>query len=540
MRNGDDRNAFEAEQEILAILSHMQIRNTDEDNEDDVASIQTDEPDTIPASPDTTPTDIPLILAPEEAPKKKNAPVIPKARRERSNKVAVDTQAQPLVTDEAEEITTPSPFSKVGQGLRNIFPKKGDPASEIVRKIVLLLSLAVCLVSVGFLTYYMVIEPNQVNRENDSYVSLFNDTKGNASAETSSETKDIQQSFRQLYSINNDIAGWLAFNSTDRDSFMKINLPVVWCGDNDTYLSRGFDGQYSRSGTLFFEQTNTFAPGTSNKVTIIYGHNMASGTMFAPLNKLIGNVYRARSAATIHLDTLYGSNQYKVFAVLVSDEGAESKHRFGYLRTTFADDTDFMNYVNELRARSLFDYPVDVQPGDQLLILSTCTNKSQVKVADGRLAVIARRVREGENTTTDTAKIVKNDDVIMPYAWYTAQSLAPHAFYTQSDFVLPGTVTAGGTTTTDGNETTTQTGDTTGTDTTTSTSATAGNTSQSRSRATTSGSRTVNSTSSSSATTEGTTMTTTTQTDTTTTTTEETTTTRETATTTEQEANPAA
>ncbi|MBP3381852.1 MAG: class B sortase, partial [Clostridia bacterium] len=234
-------------------------------------------------------------------------------------------------------------------------------------------------------------------------------------------------------------------------------------GDNDTYLHRGFDGKYSRSGTLFFEQSNIIKEGVSNKVTIIYGHNMASGTMFAPLNKVIGNVYRARSAATFNLDTLYDSGQYKVFAVVISDEGADAAHRFGYLRTAFADDDDFMSYVDELRARSLFDYPVDVQPNDELVILSTCTNKSQVKVADGRCAIIARRVRDGENTTTDTAKIVKNDDVIMPYAWYTAQDLTPHAFYTQDDFVVPETdnstttATTGDTGTTDTDTTTTQT-----------------------------------------------------------------------------------
>lgn len=457
MRNEDDYSTFEAEQEILAILSHMQVKDTTTkpavspvDDDDD------DETDVIPAAPDTTVADIPLILTPDV----QDDPSTPV--QEQQEKTAATPDVKALVTDtEDDDTTEQSPFAKVGKGFCGLFPRKGDPVSEIVRKCIFLLSLLVFIVSLGFLTYYMVLEPGKVNKENDSYVALFNDTEGNAKAETSTETQNIQPSFRQLYSINKDIAGWLAFNSTDSDKFMNINLPVVWCGNNDTYLSRGFDGKYSRSGTLFFEQTNTFKEGTSNKVAIIYGHNMASGTMFASLNKLIGNVYRARSAAIFKLDTLYESNQYKVFAVIVSDEGADTAHRFGYLRTSFADDADFMDYVSELRARSLFDYPVDVLPTDELVILSTCTNKSQVKVADGRFAVIARRVRKGENATTDTAKIVKNDDVIMPYAWYTAQSLTPHAFYTQDDFVIPDAVTGGGTTTNGTATTTTETTDTT-------------------------------------------------------------------------------
>ncbi len=463
MRNGDERNTFEAEQEILAILSQMNIMPVQEEPEAaEETPVDTDDTNAIPAAPDTTPTDIPLILEPDLDDKKAMVDKRADKKVKKAAEHAVE-QAAALVTKSTENaVAETSPFSKIGAGIRDLFPKKGDPASEIVRKIIFIISLVAFLVSLGFLTYYMVLEPNEVNRKNDSYVALYNDTRGNANIETDGETKNIQPSFRQLYAINKDIKGWLSFNSTDSDHFMNINLPVVWCGNNETYLSRSFDGQYSRSGTLFFEQTNSFENGASNKVTIVYGHNMASGTMFAPLNKLIGNVYRARSAATLKLDTLRDSNQYKVIAVIVSDESAAPAYRFGYLRTTFADDTDFMNYVNDLRARSLFDYPVDVQPNDELVILSTCTNKSQVKVENGRFAVIARRVREGENATVDTAKIVKNDDVIMPYAWYTAQSLEPHAFYTQTDYVIPGTAINNGTTTETRSTTTTiNTGETT-------------------------------------------------------------------------------
>lgn len=470
MRNKKDDASFEAEQEILAILSRMQpVDAKDAVSDTTTAAPEAQEAIDAFAAPSATEADlslsaVPLILDSDERSDAKrkthraHTPVVPEAKR------AVKEQAKMLVTDNegpaATAVDTVSPFARIGNALRNLFPKKGDAVSEIVRKIVFLLSLATLLCSLGFLTYYMVVEPSEVAKENDYYVSLYNDTAGNEDAQTDKNTQSIKPSFRQLYNINKDIAGWLSYNSTDSDRFMKINLPVVWCGNNDTYLSRGFDGKYSRSGTLFFEQSNVIKQDVSNKVSIIYGHNMASGAMFAPLNKIIGNVYRARAASTISMDTLYESNQYKVFAVIVSDEGADAAHRFGYLRTSFADENDFMTYVNELRARSLFDYPVDVVSSDELLILSTCTNKSQVKVEDGRFAVIARRVREGENTTMDTSKIVKNDDVIMPYAWYTAQKLAPHAFYTQNDYEIPR-VTVGGNTTTTNATTTTETTDTT-------------------------------------------------------------------------------
>ncbi len=463
MRNEDDNATFEAEQEILAILSRMRSTDAKDAVSAPPASADKEEPAdpfAAPTSPDNADTEISLILGAEDRSEdEKKAPRASRTRAEKAPKHAAKADLEVLVTDTEETNTAAaegvSPFARIGNAFRGLIPKKGHPASEIVRKCMFLLSLTVFLCSLGFLTYYMVLEPSEVNKENDHYASLYNDTAGNENAQTNEETTSIKPSFRQLYSINKDIAGWLAFNSADSDKFLSINLPVVWCGNNDTYLSRGFDGKYSRSGTLFFEQSNVIRQGVSNKVSIIYGHNMASGAMFAPLNKLIGNVYRARAASVITMETLYDSNQYKVFAVIVSDEGAETAHRFGYLRTSFADDNDFMAYVDELRAHSLFDYPVDVLPSDELLILSTCTNKSQVKVADGRLAVIARRVREGESATTDTVKIVKNDDVIMPYAWYTAQNLTPHAFYTRSDYEIPSSVVTGSKTTTAGTSATT-------------------------------------------------------------------------------------
>ena len=478
MRNEDERNRFNAEQEILAILSQMNLEES-EKAETLFSEEQEYENSVIfPSATNNNASEVSLIFTTDfeeemvkpvrSAPRKRVKEKAKKAKKavKKQEPIAEEKQteqptpvAETLISHTEETEAKAQPVKRISKETHCLFPMKGDPASEVVRKIIFLLSLIVFLVSLGFLSFYMVLEPHMVNKKNDAYVALFTDTDGNNKTQIDTFTKDIQPSFRQLYNINKDINGWLSFNSTDSEKFMDINLPVVWCGDNNTYLTRGFDGKNNRAGTLFFEQSNTFTKGASNKVTIIYGHNMASGAMLSPLNKLIGNVYHARSAATLTLDTLYDSNQYKVIAVVVNDESADTAHRFGYLRTAFTDSEDFMNYVNQLRARSLFDYPVDVQPNDELIILSTCTNKSQVKLTNGRLAIVARRVRDGETPTTDTAKIVKNDDVIMPYAWYTMQSLTPHAFYTQADYVLP--IEGVATTTTGDNTTATTTDETT-------------------------------------------------------------------------------
>ncbi len=397
---------------------------------------------------------------------------------EKPRKAARDTVPEepqpedPAPTPAAHAATLP-PVDQLRQLLKRLLPMKGDPRPELIRKTALILSLAVFLCSIMMLLQYMVLEPRSVQNDGDRYADLYYDVSGNENHQTESDYPDgMQASFRRLYDINPDIAGWLSYRSTDGDQFMQIELPVVYGGDNETYLTRAFDGSKSRSGTLFFDAGTPISSEKRNKVNIIYGHNMASGLMFAPLNKLINHVYYARSAPTITMNTLYDSSQYQVFAVLVLDEDAADEHYFNYLRTSFASDEDFLNYVHRVRARSLYNYPVSVKANDEILVLSTCTNRSQVKVKNGRLAVFARRVSTGGNGNTDTTLIEKNEDVIMPYAWYTAQNLTPHPYY-------------GGAS--DTGETTTATTATTAEATTTTEEASSGRT---RSRATTTNTKT--------------------------------------------------
>ncbi len=487
MRNDFSDKDFEStEQEILSLL--QQIQNEAKLPKDTEEGVQTDDLFADDeALEDTDPklsfSDVPLIFDIDEPNESTERPSRRKVKKHAllATPAAQAAAAQQLIPTPVEQ-STPKP-KKTSSVAHSIFPYKGDSAGEVVRKCIFLISLVAFIGSIAFLTYFMVLEPQQVESDNLYYAELYNDQEGN---EKSKDPYDypagMQSSFRQLYDINKDVAGWLSYVSSDKDMFLDIDLPVVLCDNNDKYLNHGFDGSKSRSGTLFFDSSNVMDPNVRNKVNIIYGHNMNSGAMFAGLNELVGNVYHARSAPYISLNTLYEKQEYVVFAVIVCDESAEQGRQFGYLRNSFADDTDFINYVNELRARSMFDYPVDVTAEDELLILSTCTNKHQVKLENGRLAVIARRVRDDEKTTIDTTGITKNEDVIMPYAWYTAQDKTPHVFYTQSDYHIPEDSIVQTTTTT-------TTGTTTSTTPSANTSAnssanTSGNTSSNTSRST--------------------------------------------------------
>lgn len=268
---------------------------------------------------------------------------------------------------------------------------------------------------------------------------------------TTQVPENMLASFIDLYERNPEVRGWISFRAAGDTDFLGIEYPIMYSGDNSKYLSTDFDGNRNRNGTLFFDQNNKVDSYTdTNRALIVYGQNVG-GYMFAGLNKLMGMVSNARSAATFTMSTLFREDAYKVFAVVLLDASDEDERSYDMWQTEFAGDGEFLKHVESIQARSLYDYPVDVEANDQIVVLSTSTAKSGTYVEDGRLLVVARRVRDGEEATVDTSKIVKNTDVIMPYYWYVNQNKAVHQYYIDNDLdadYVPQTTTTHTATTT--------------------------------------------------------------------------------------------
>ena len=87
---------------------------------------------------------------------------------------------------------------------------------------------------------------------------------------------------------------------------------------------------------------------------------------------------------------------------------------FDYLNFLDGTEETFMEYVENVRERSLITTGVDVQPGDRLITLSTCS----YEFTEARFVVVARKIREGEDPEVDTSEAYKNPDPLMPRVWY--------------------------------------------------------------------------------------------------------------------------
>lgn len=86
--------------------------------------------------------------------------------------------------------------------------------------------------------------------------------------------------FKGLQAINPDVYAWITVPGTN------VNYPIVQSPDNDSfYLDHDSDKNYDRAGAIFTEHVYNDTD-FRDKVTVLYGHDMANGSMFGELQSL--------------------------------------------------------------------------------------------------------------------------------------------------------------------------------------------------------------------------------------------------------------
>lgn len=314
------------------------------------------------------------------------------------------------------------------RGLYAIIPVAGDSKREWVRKIAFWVAFFVFVGSSYYLVDEMLLQPQKTKSETETIRNWFYGDEAGEDENTAEDNtvypEGMNEAFRSLYRRNPDVRGWLKFATTGGDLFNgAVDNPVVQAADNDYYLDHDFLGEKDKAGSLFFDYRNDLSATGENRNLIIYGHNLNSGLMFSRFNLLAKpNLEYARRLTTLTLDTLYEQNTYKVFAVMIVNANQKEEPIFNYIRTKFSSDASFEKLIEQIRMRSLYDFgDVDVNAQDELLTLSTCSNKRETYMKDARTVIVARKLRENESATVDTSKTTLNEDVLMPKMWYIAQ-----------------------------------------------------------------------------------------------------------------------
>lgn len=198
-------------------------------------------------------------------------------------------------------------------------------------------------------------------------------------------TRRVSPVFYQLQAQNRDIIGWLKIDGVLEEAVVQ--------SDNTYYLTHNALRQKSVTGALFLDEICDLDAVPTQM--IIHGHNMKEGAMFGALKKYkVKDASYFRAHPFIDFNTIYENARYVIFAVVEADIRAGKPDYLPFWHhSRFASAASFTEYVERAKLLSHYRCNVDVQPGDRLLTLSTCTGTDENK----RLIVMARMLREGEN-----------------------------------------------------------------------------------------------------------------------------------------------
>lgn len=175
-------------------------------------------------------------------------------------------------------------------------------------------------------------------------------------------TVDIPIDFTALRERNPDVYAWITIPGT------AIDYPVLQRErDNTYYLTHTIDGAESPEGAIYTESYNSRDFEDPN--TVIYGHDMANGSMFQNLlNYQDKSFFDANREVLIY--TPDAIRQYRIFAAYLYDDrhlmqsfNFEDKEIYRqYLKSVFS--------IREMGA--CIDTGQAISDEDKIITLSTC------------------------------------------------------------------------------------------------------------------------------------------------------------------------
>ena len=266
------------------------------------------------------------------------------------------------------------------------------------KKLLITLSLLLFLEAAALAGYKIVTKLSDYKQEESASQSLrqYIDLNATAPAPTISETEapeDLESTpsepeedstapteepvaypyvdFDSLRSINEDVVAWIYIEGTN------INYPVVQGEDNREYVSMMADGQLNPAGSIFMDYRNP--SDFSDRHTVIYGHHMRNGSMFADiLDYSDPEFYAAHSTGMIM--TPEGNFQFEVIAGYVASLADPS------WQLEFVTDDDFSAWLQDTMDRSTIGDTIVPSSEDRIITLSTCS----YEFSDARFVLVCR------------------------------------------------------------------------------------------------------------------------------------------------------
>lgn len=168
------------------------------------------------------------------------------------------------------------------------------------------------------------------------------------------ENRALFEPILKMHQINSDFIGWLNVYDT------KIDFAFAQSKDNDYYLYKDINREYSISGTVFLDYR--CQPDFTSQVSVLYGHHMKKSAKFTYLDAFEDQDYLSSHR---HLNILLADQyiQSEIFAYAVVPY--DSAEAFNAL-----DNGETL--VKYLAKNARVYIEPAYEPGDRLIVLATC------------------------------------------------------------------------------------------------------------------------------------------------------------------------
>lgn len=313
-------------------------------------------------------------------------------------------------------------------------PQKGDSSSEIISKIVVLISILALIVCAVILAdyFYQIYEAKKNNQDirslvesakQQSLLQIIPDSPDEDTTAAVGDTDDtvsdepvysyeLLPAAKELLAINPDCVGLVEIPDC-------VYEPVVIGEDNTYYLTHNIYDNVRQCGTCFADYRNIVYGKDRSDNIVLYAHNQKDGTMFGNLDYYRWDPAYWLKNPFIYFNTNYSEETYVIISSFVTNDNPEhdNGNRFDYYNFINFDDGQYSyeTWIKEITERSTIITGVDVGPDDDFITLSTCSTEWD----DSRHVIVGRKLRNGETIDSiDTTLFQKNPNPKWPAIYY--------------------------------------------------------------------------------------------------------------------------
>ena len=231
------------------------------------------------------------------------------------------------------------------------------------KKLVLWIALVVFAVIAIFSAYKLITILGEYREGEEVYAGLNQYARIEPTVSQSGEKQPEEEDgyyidHAGLLEINGDYIGWIHIEGT------RISYPITRTNNNEYYLYRMFDGTYNGAGCVYMDCRNS--PTWTDTHTVVYGHNMRTGTMFADaVNYTSQEFYDAHPTGI--LMTPGGNYELQFFSAYQAGVEEDAWN------TDFSTQSEYASWLENAVERSAIESRFVPTPQDRVVTLSTCT-----------------------------------------------------------------------------------------------------------------------------------------------------------------------